>query len=202
MSVTGPEDTIFDLEQQLVPKLANLICAETPKAYAGTFNGTYKTSLNNYTVTWTGDAIIELLTERGGPPTDGPPPPDYAHYVVRSGKVRAVLDGTRGECTVHGEAEITLVPGVASGMDYVQNGVEKPWYALSIAAGGADAIPYTETGFGCNQVDPQYPLTGVQYVFTPAPLQSADGRSLTGNTSWEQFGFSSYTSGFSFTPSE
>jgi hypothetical protein len=36
-------------------------------------------------------------------------------------------------------------------------------------------VALTETGLGCNQVNPQYPLTGVQFVFTPKPLQSGDG---------------------------
>jgi hypothetical protein len=203
VSVSGPEDSIFDLEQALIPKIAKLVCAETPKTYAGTFSGTFTTQRNNYKVTWTGDAVIQLLTEHGSPPPDGPPPSDYAHYVVQSGKVHAVLDGTRvggGTCTIHGEATFSLTPGIASGQDFVQVDVDRPWYALSITGRGDEAIPYTETGSGCNQQNPQYPLTGVQFAYTPKPLQSADGFHLTGNTSWDQFTFSHFTSQFTFTP--
>lgn len=196
VSVTGPEDDIFGLEQQLITKLVALICAETPKTYAGSFSGTFTTDLNNYKVTWTGDVVIELTAEHGGPPPDGPPPPDYAHYAVKSGKVHAILDGTRGVCTVHGEADFALATGPITSTNYVQASVERPWFALTISTRGDEQIPYTETGFGC-QTNPQYPLTGLLWVSTPKPLQTAGGRQhLTGNTSWDLFGFSHYTSSF------
>jgi hypothetical protein len=85
VSVTGPEADLFGLEQQLVTKLAALICVETPKTYAGSFSGTWTTDLNDYKVTWTGDAVLELTAEHSSPPPDGPPPPDYAHYAVKQG---------------------------------------------------------------------------------------------------------------------
>jgi hypothetical protein len=190
---------VFDLERQLATKLLKLICADTPTTYAGTFSGTYTTDLNAYKVTWTGDAILELTAEHGGPPPEGPPPSDYAHYAVKSGKVHAVLDGTRGVCTVHGEADLPLEPGVLTGEDFVQNGVEQPWFSVAIAARADAVIPYTETGVGC-QTSPEYPLTGLQFAFTPKPLQSSDGRRLTGNTSWDLYGFSHFTSAFTFAP--
>jgi hypothetical protein len=199
VSVTGPDTDVFGLEQQLIPKLVNLICAGTPKTYTGTFSGTYTTELNAYKVTWTGEAVIELTAEHGSPPPDGPAPNDYAHYVVRSGKVHAVLDGTRGVCTVHGEADLTVAPGLMSGEDFVQTGVEQPWFSLTIAASADAVIPYAETGVGC-QTNPEYPLTGLQFAFTPKPLQSSDGRHLVGNTSWDQFTLSHYTSAFTFAP--
>jgi hypothetical protein len=198
VSVTGPEDDIFGLEAQLVTKLVALICAETPKTYAGSFSGTYTTDLNSYKVTWTGDAVIELTSEHDAPPPNGPPPPDYAHYAVKSGKVHAILDGTRGVCTVHGEADFPLTTGPITSSNYVQASVDRPWFSLTISTRGDEQIPYTETGFGC-QTNPQYPLTGVLWVSTPQPLQTAGDRlHLTGNTSWDLFGFSHYTSSFTF----
>jgi hypothetical protein len=202
VSVTGAEDNVFGLEQALIPKLVDLICAKTQKAYAGTFSGSWTTTLNSYRVTWTGDAVIELTAEHGSPPPDGPPPEDYAHYAVRSGRVHAILDGTRGNCSVHGEAHFDLPTGPITAQNYVQVGVEQPWFSLTITGRGDEAIPYTESGVGCNQVDPQYPLTGVLFVSTPKPLQSGDGLGLAGNTSWEQFGSSHYTSSFSFAPAQ
>lgn len=199
VSVTGAEDSIFDLEHQLVPKIVKLICPETPKTYAGSFSGSFTTQLNDYKVTWTGDAIIELTSEHGSPPPDGPAPSDYAHYVVKSGRVHATLDGTRGSCAAHGEASFDLATGISSGEDFVQAGVDRPWYFLNIAARGDEAIPYTETGSGC-QSDAQYPLTGVQFAFTPKPLQSDDGLHLIANTSLDQFTYSRFTSSFTFAP--
>ena len=199
VSVTGPDSDVFGLEQQLIPKLVNLICAGTPKSYVGTFSGTYTTELNAYKVTWTGEAVLELTAEHGGAPPDGPPPNDYAHYVVRSGTAHAVLDGTRGVCTVHGKADLTLAPGLISGEDFVQASAEQPWFSLNIAASADAVIPYTETGVGC-QSNPEYPLIGLQLAFTPKPLQSSDGRHLVGNTSWDQYTLSHYTSAFTFAP--
>jgi hypothetical protein len=198
-SVTGPEDGIFSLESQLVTKLAAIICNATPKTYAGTFSGTWTTDLNAYKVTWTGDAVIALVSEHGAPPPDGPPPPDYAHYVVQSGKVHAILDGTRGVCAVHGEADFQLATGPLTESNYVQATAAQPWFSLTIATRGDEQIPYTETGVGC-QTNPQYPLTGLQWVGTPKPLQAAGDRlNLTGNTSTDMFMFSHYSWSFTFT---
>jgi hypothetical protein len=198
VSVTGPEDDIFGLEQQLVTKLVALVCAETPKTYAGSFSGTWTTDLNDYKVTWTGDAVIELTAEHSSPPPDGPPPPDYAHYAVKSGKVHAILDGTRGVCTVHGEADFQLTTGPITSSNYVQATGDRPWFSLTIATRGDEQIPYTETGVGC-QTNPQYPLTGLLWVSTPKPVQSAGDRlHLTANTSWDFAGFSHFTSSFTF----
>src|SRR5262249_19716585 len=163
----------FGLEQALVTKLVDLICKPIQPAYTGTFSGTWRSQLNDYKVTWSGNAIIELTAEHGPPPPDGPEPLDYAHYAVRSGHVHATLDGTRmggGVCTVHGEADFDITPGVGGGESFVQADVDQPWFALTITTRGDEAIPYTETGLGCNQMNPQYPLTGVQWVSTPKPL--------------------------------
>ncbi|MFL5884776.1 MAG: hypothetical protein ACJ77M_06865 [Thermoleophilaceae bacterium] len=202
VSASGPESDFFGVEQQLAQKLVSVICVKTTESFAGTFSGTWTTDFNNYKVTWTGDAIIDKIADHSSPPQDAPPG-DYAQYAVRSGKVHAVLDGTRGNCTDHGEADFQIQPGPASGTDYLQH-ADQPWYTLSITTRGDEQIPYTETGgAGCGQQDAAYPLTGVQYVFTPKPLQSADAQHLTGNTSWggDQFNPSShYSSQFSFAP--
>ncbi len=195
VSVSGPKDDIFGLEERLVPLLTDAICPHTPNTYAGNFNGTWTTTLNSYTVTWSGSAVIQLTAEHGAPPADWPAG-DYAHYSMLRGSVHVKVDGTRGTCTVHGETDIALTPGMF-GEDAVQH-ADKPYYALTIPTRGDEVIPYTETGTGC-QTNPEYPLTGLQFVFTPAPLQSTDGN-LTASTSWDQFGSSHYTSSFSFAP--
>lgn len=140
------------------------------------------------------------MTEHGSPPPAGPPPPDYAHYVVKSGRVHAILDGTRGSCTDHGEADFDIPTGPVTEGNYVQATADRPWFSLLIPTRGDEQIPYTETGAsGCNQVNPQYPLTGLQWVSTPQPLQAAGDRgNLTGNTSADMFGFNHYTWSFTF----
>jgi hypothetical protein len=204
VTVTGPEGNIFDLEQSLAAKLARVICIETPQTYAGTFSGTYTNAFNDYKVTWTGDAIIELQSEHGSPPPGGPEPLDYRQYTVKSGQVHATLTGTRiagSTCTIRGEATFSLPTGFTAGIQSVQANVDRPWFALGIGTYGTEQIPYTETGaLGCNQQNPQYPLAGLLWVNTPEPLQSADGIGLTGNSTWGQPGFSHFTSAFSFTP--
>ena len=202
VAVSGPAENIFTLEEQLSAKIAALVCQEIPKSYTGSFSGTWTTTLNSYTVTWTGDAVLSLTSEHGSPPPDAPDPQDYANYTLQSGHVHAVLNGTRGACTVNGEADFTLptLPGAPFG--FVQNAAP-PWFSLNLMGRGDEAIPYTETGpSGCGQQDAQYPLTGVQFVYTPKPLQSTDRRHLTGNTSWDSFGNTSHmTSMFTFNAS-
>jgi hypothetical protein len=203
VAVSGPAEDIFILEEQLIPKIAALVCQAVPKSYTGSFSGTWTSSFNSYTVTWTGDAVLALTSEHGSPPPDAPDPQDYANYALQSGHVHAVLNGNRGACTVHGEADFTLasLPGAAVG--FVQN-ADQPWFSLNLSGRGDEAIPYTETGpSGCGQQDAQYPLTGVQFAYTPKPLQATDRRHLTGNTSWDPFGGSSHmTSMFTFNASE
>jgi hypothetical protein len=201
VSVSGPAESVFGLEEQLTRKLTDLICQDVPKSYTGSFSGTWTTTLNSYTVTWTGDAVLSLTSEHGSPPAEAPDPQDYANYTLQSGHVHAVLDGTRGACTVHGETDFALPTLPGATMGFVQN-ADQPWFSLNLTGRGDEAIPYTETGPGCNQQDPQYPLTGVQFVYTPKPLQATDRRHLTGNTTWDPFGGSSHmTSMFTFNAS-
>jgi hypothetical protein len=197
VSVSGPKDDAFALEERLAPLLTNAICPHTPNTYAGTFSGSWTTTLNSYTVTWSGSAVIQLTTEHGGAPS-GWPAGEYAHYTVLRGTVHVELDGTRGSCTAHGETDLTLPAGISSGEDTVQL-ADKPYYSLNVSTRGDEVVPYNETGTSC-QTDAQYPLTGLQFAFTPAPLQSMDGN-LTASTTWDQYGMSShYTSSFSFAP--
>jgi hypothetical protein len=195
VAVSGPQEELFNLEEQLVPKIAALVCQAVPKSYTGSFSGTWTTDLNQYTVTWTGDAVLSLTSEHGSPPPDAPDPQDYANYSLQS--------GNRGACTVHGEADFTLASFPGNTVGFVQN-ADQPWFSLNIMGRGDEAIPYTETGpAGCGQQDAQYPLTGVQFAFTPRPLQATDRRHLTGNTSWDPFGQSSHLSSmFTFNASE
>ena len=176
-------------------------------AYNGTFSGTYTTDLNNYKVTWSGSARLEVSDPNGGSPPDWPNA-TYAHYRIVSGSVHAVLNGTRSgayqdSCTVHGEADFQLSTDATGGEIDVQVGAANPYYYVSLPTRGDESIPYTETGAGCNQQNPEYPLSGVQWAFTPKPLQADSSRHLTANTSWQPFGQGSshLTSQFSFAPS-
>ena len=145
VAVSGPQEELFNLEEQLVPKIADLVCQAIPKSYTGSFSGTWTTDLNQYTVTWTGDAVLALTSEHGSPPPDAPDPQDYANYSLQSGRVHAVLNGNRGACTVHGEADFTLSSFAAFTAGFVQN-ADQPWFSLNIMGRGDEAIPYTETG--------------------------------------------------------
>jgi hypothetical protein len=92
-----------------------------------------------------------------------------------------------------------LQTGPLTSTNFVQTSVDQPWYSLTISTRGDEQIPYTETGLGC-QTNPEYPLTGVLWVSTPKPLQTAtDRQHLTANTSWDLFTFSHYSSSFTFT---
>jgi hypothetical protein len=205
VSHTGPKDAIFDIEQALIPKLQQAICPHTPKTYTGTFNGTWRTDLNNYTVSWSGSAVLELTDELGAPPP-GWPPGTYAQYALKSSHIHATLTGTRngafaGSCSVQGETDFELPAITGINPIAVQTGDDEPSYYIALTGRGDEQIPYTETGQGCNQQNPQYPLTGIFYAFTPQALTlSAPDQPLTANTSWDQFGLSRYTSEFSFTP--
>lgn len=194
-TVTGGEREIFELEQGLAKKLTDIVCAQTPRTYSGTFSGTATSTLNQYTLTWSGTAVIEMLVEHGAPP-QGAPPGDYAGYRVLSGSVSVRLDGTRGTCTAHGEATIPLQTGMFSAISYVQR-VDKPYYALNIAPRGDETVPYQETGVSC-QTNPEYPLAGLFFAFTPTPLQSPTGN-LTGTATYQTtYGKTDYS--FSFAP--
>lgn len=215
-TVSGPADYVFDLEQELVGKLERLICNETPRTYEGTFSGTATSRLNQYTITWSGSVEIELQEEHGAPPSDWPAG-DYAQYVVRHGSAHVKLDGTRGVCAAHGETDIDLAattpvppgipgfsgPGVPSlprlpvaGVQVDAQADEEPWFSLNVPAPATAAVPYQETGFGC-QTDPEYPLTGLAFAYTPTPVRTTGGV-LTGSPAWDppggfshlQFGFS------------
>ncbi len=164
----------------------------TLPAYNGTFSGTWTSDFNKYRVTWTGSAKLEVSQPNGAPP-EGWPPGTYAHYRVISGSVHASLNGTRSgasqdSCTVHGEADFQLVTTFGASEIDVQTGTgpgEKPSYYVSFPTRGDEQIPYTETGDGCNQQNPQYPLTGVQWAYTSRPLQADPGGNLTANTTWD-----------------
>jgi hypothetical protein len=195
VSASGPQDQFFDTVQRLGRQLVDAVCPHTPRTYAGTFSGTATSAFNSYTLTWTGSAVIQLTSEHGLPP-QGWPDGDYAHYSVLSGTAHVKLDGTRGTCVAHGEADIALAPGIASGEDAVQL-VDKPYYRIMIATRGDESVPYTETGTSC-QTDAAYPLTGIQFAFTPSPLQSNDAV-LTASTTMDTT-FGRQTSSFSFAP--
>jgi hypothetical protein len=217
-SVSGSADTLFDLEQALVRKLERVICVQTPQTYAGTFTGTATSRLNQYTISWSGSLMIELQDEHGTAPT-GWPAGDYAQYVIKSGSAHVKLDGTRGVCAAHGETDLDLaaagappaippaIPGFSgpvprlpalpvAAVQVDARGDDEPVFSLNVPAPSTATIPYQETGVGC-QTDPQYPLTGIQLVYTPRPLRASAG-ALTGSPSWDppdgfshlQFGFS------------
>lgn len=219
VSVTGPADAFFANEQQLVQKLEQLICDATPKTYEGTFTGTATSTLNKYTITWSGSVTIELKDEHGFAPT-GWPPGDYAQYVLKRGSAHVKLDGTRGVCAAHGETDVDLAaapapppPGIPG---FTGPGIPTPpalpvaavelnpqeegtsAFSLNVPAPPTAAIPYQETGFGC-QTNPEYPLTGIPFVYTPAPLKATRGV-LTGSPAWDRDQASHFQFGFSLRP--
>lgn len=218
-SVSGPADAFFDNEQQLVTKLEKLICDATPKTYEGTFTGTATSELNQYTITWSGSVTIALQDEHGFAP-DGWPPGDYAQYVVKRGSVHVKLDGTRGVCGAHGETDIDLAaapatpppgipgfsgPGIPTPPALPVAAVERnpredgaSAFSLNLPARPEAVIPYQETGFGC-QVNPEYPLTAIPFVYTPAAIRATRGV-LTGSPSWDRDQFSHFQFGFSLRP--
>lgn len=196
-TITHDANDLFGAEQRLAKKLVDIICQHTPRTYAGNFSGTATSTLNQYTITWSGSAVIELLSEHGDPPT-GAPAGDYAQYRVREGSVTVKLDGTRGVCTAHGETTLPLAAGMFSAVDYVQNNTDKPFYAINVSPRGDEVVPYTETGDSC-QPDPQYPLAGMPFAYTPTPLQSLTGN-LTSSTTWDPSTFSHMAFSFSFAP--
>ena len=202
VSVSGPQADVFALEQQLAGKLARVICVETPKTYTGMFSGTATTQLNAYTVRWSGSATLELAAGRGAPP-EGWPAGEYARYVVRSGSAHVTLDGSRvggGLCAVHGEVDVVLPAGEGGGTALVQlDAPDEPAFWLMLTAPADAAIPYTETGSGCNQVDPRYPLFGMVLAFTPTLVRGGDGL-LSASTSWAPNPFSRSDFSFSLAP--
>jgi hypothetical protein len=208
VSQSGPADDVFNIEQALAPKLLQLICPHTPKAYNATFNGEWTSTLNHYTVRWSGSARVELVSESGAPP-DRWPAGRYAQYALTSGTVHATLNGTRSgayqdSCTVQGEADFTL-PAIPGGRALsVQLDEDAPAFYVSLNGRGDEEIPYTETGLGCNQQDPRYPMTGVIFAFTPDPLTApGPAAPLSANTAWDLgSGFNHYSSQFTFTPVE
>lgn len=219
VTVSGPADAVFDNERALARKLERLICQETPRRYEGTFSGTATSRLNQYTITWSGSLAIELRDAHGAPQT-GWPAGDYAQYVLARGSAHVKLDGTRGVCQAHGETDLDLtatpavppgIPGFSgpgaprppalpvAAVQVDASGDEEPAFWLNVSPSPDATIPYQETGFGC-QTDPQYPLTGIPFLYTPAPLRASAG-TLGGSPAWDPpGGFSHLQFAFSLRP--
>lgn len=202
VAVSGPGEDLFELAPQLARKLGRVICQETPRTYAGSFSGTATTTLSRLVLRWSGTATFELTRDRRAAP-DGWPAGTYLHYALREASAHVTLEGTRiggGVCTVQGATDITLPAGAPGGEALVQAGGDgEPAFHLIVPTPATAEVPYTESGFGCNQVDPRYPLTAIPFAFTPSPVNTQNG-ALQASASWNRDVFTHLTFNFAFAP--
>ena len=186
VSVTGAEDSVFDLEHALVTKIVDLICKQTQPAYTGTFSGTWTSQLNDYKVTWTGNANhradlgarqstarrsraarLRALRRPQRPRTRDPrrhPSRGRSVHGSRRGRLRSDARRSRGRELRPGRRREALV---------------RPLHDDPRRRGD----PLHRDRSGVQPDEPPVPAHGVQWVSTPKPLQSGDGLGLTGNTS-------------------
>ena len=145
----------------------DVICIETPQTYAGTFSGTYTNAFNDYKVTWTGDAIIELQSEHGSPPTGR----------TGAARLRGSTPSRAARCTRRSPARASRgrrAPFAARPTFSLPTGLHEPDPSPSrrtstgrgsrfgIGTSGTEQIPYTETGaLTATGQNPQYPLAGL-----------------------------------------
>ena len=167
---TGTADRVLDLEQSVVQEVARLICGDKPPAfYSGQASGSLSGADGSasQTVSWSGNVRLkytgELTAERAGEP-----PGEYAEYEPESGSIHVIIDGTEGECSYHGETDVSVVPTSGEGA-HVQQGVDEPTYALIASLPGGAQLPFTTTGpqhcGGGNTTI--YPLAGRVFLGSP-----------------------------------
>lgn len=194
---TGSSDRVFDLETSIVEEVARLICGEEPPAaYAGQVSGAEQ--YPDYKLTWSGNVRVRYA--KSNVPLIGEPAPggDYAVYRLASGSVHVILDGSDGDCTYHGEVDVTLEPSLGD-LSAVQQGVDAPWYELGAAfASGAPAVPYTFSGVDCPQGG-SLPIAGRLFMSTQGPRQSSSTQ-LTGSVTVPFQGISSLSFSWSLSP--
>lgn len=130
-SVEGPADSLFALEQALVPKLVALLC-DQPAPIAGTFSGSADfnqvTSLpSDVRITWSGSVVLE--------PRPGLPLQAGTFYSVKSGSLVADVRGSgeASNCTITGQGQFDLAP---------PPGLFAP-FAMSVTEGAPDTYQFS-----------------------------------------------------------
>jgi Curli production assembly/transport component CsgG len=162
-------DGFFALEPKLVPDLVKLICGDKPpERLVGTIKGDY--GIPEYMLRWSGD--VRLKYNGLGPGGPGTPDGKYATYVVEGGSLHVTLDGTDGQCTIHGEGDFPLVANLGE-FATLQQDVDERAYTLAASFPNGTEMPYTSTGPGCTGA--VYPLSGRVYMTThDAKTSSSD----------------------------
>ena len=131
VSRSAPKDRFFELEQAVIQETVRLICGDKPPAaysgqathsLSGSDGGSYQT------LSWSGNVRLKYTGDLL-PATGGDPPGEYASYAAERGSFHVILDGTDGDCTYHGEADVTIVPDPGR-HSRVQQGVDQPTYSL------------------------------------------------------------------------
>ena len=150
VSVQGPGEDLFSLEQQLAQKLIDAICSDgLPDFYVGTFSGK---SVNPETTTsWNGDVRWKRLKppDPRGADCEGR---GVACYEIVSGSVTWRVSSSPGaQCVSEGGPKTISLPGLAGpGTLYVDaSGSETPGYS-----GGFGAPDTTQGTFQCDPGDP------------------------------------------------
>ncbi len=144
---TGTADRVFELEQSIVQEVTRLICGDKPPvAYTGQASGETSGSSGSTSqkLSWSGNVRLRFTGDLL-PENSGDPPGEYALYEPESGGIHLILDGTDGECSYHGEANVSIVPRPGE-FSRVQQGVDDPAYALIASLPVGAAVPYTTTG--------------------------------------------------------
>ncbi|MDX6581262.1 MAG: hypothetical protein QOI10_446 [Solirubrobacterales bacterium] len=150
VSVQGPGEDLFDLEQQLAQKLIAVICSDgLPDQYAGTFSGASVTS--ETTTSWNGTVTWQRLKppDPRGADCDGR---GVACYEITGGSLTWRVSSSPGaECINQSSAKTVSLPGPGGpGVLYVDaSGSETPGYS------GGFGVPDTNTG--TSQCDPSDP---------------------------------------------
>jgi hypothetical protein len=141
---TGTVNGFFELEQSIVDDVAKMIC-DAPARYVGPVSGSIPVAVSGASgsITWSG--ALTLALERVGPAPSGSPPGDYAYYRPTAGTMHVVLDLSDGQCTGHGETDVTADP-TAGNETSVQQGVKAPTYTLYAAFGASPGIPFAWSG--------------------------------------------------------
>ena len=187
VSRSAPNDRFFELETSVIQETVRLICGDKPPAaYSGqaTHSLSGSDGGSSQTLSWSGNVRLKYTGDLL-PETGGDPPGEYASYAAESGSFHVILDGTDGDCTYHGEANVTIVPDPGH-HSRVQQGVDQPTYSLG-ANFPADAPPLRYAIIGPNHcgggTTSFYPLAGRAYLQTITSQRSSSS-TLVGTSIW------------------
>jgi hypothetical protein len=135
---------IFDLEQSVVDDVAKAIC-DPPARYVGPVSGSIPAAAGGATGTFSWSGEMTLALEHVGPAPTGSPEGEYAFYRPAAGAIHLALDMVDGQCTGHGETDLSVDPSAGDDSS-VQVGVKQPTYTLYAAFGASPGVPFTWTG--------------------------------------------------------